>query len=129
MSAARQAIARLEPNVTIAEVRAVAMQAGAQVARECEAAQRQQHLQQQQEQECRRLASNKALLVSLGVAEVGPYLRTLHFNEDIFDEDLARKDELEKLVRTTVGQRFTGGESFPDAQRIAREVIDTELGV
>lgn len=127
MSAARQAIAKLAPDASLAEVRSVAMQAGMQVAKECETVQRQQQLQQQQERELQRRASNKLFLVSLGVAEVGPYLRKLHSNDDIFDEDLVRKDELEQIVRSALEKRLTGGELLQDSVRITREVLDSEL--
>jgi hypothetical protein len=72
---------------------------------------------------------NKSLSISAGVAEVGSYLRKLHSQDDIFDDDLARKDELEQAVRSVLERRLTGGESFQEAMRMAREVVDAEVDV
>jgi len=134
MSAARDAIGELSPDASLEEIRSAAMHAGAQAAREYEAQQAriraEQERQQAQiraEQERQRRASNKAFLVSRGVAEVEPYLARLHLDDDIFDEDLARKSELEVAVRRALEERLTGAELLTDAVRIAREVVDAEV--
>jgi hypothetical protein len=67
------------------------------------------------------------VLVAVGVAEVGSYLWTLHRDEEIFDEDLAKRNQLEQAARIALEERLTGGELPQEAVRIAREVVDLEL--
>ena len=62
------------------------------------------------------------------VQTAGSHLRALHSRDEIFDEDLDRQAEIEKLVRTTLEQRLTGSESLLDAQHMAREVVNEEVG-
>ena len=123
MSAARDAIAKLVLGAPLGEVRAAAIQAGRRVAMEYEAEQDRIRAEQQRQ----RLASNKSYLISLGVAEVGSYLKKLHSDDEIFDEDLDRKAEIERTVRSVLEGRLTGGELFLEALRIAREAVDEEL--
>jgi hypothetical protein len=71
--------------------------------------------------------SMKSFLVSVGVAQTGRYLSKLHTNNEIWDEDLERKSDLENRVREALEERLTGTEGFEGAERIAREVVDHEL--
>lgn len=123
MSAARDAIAKLGASASLTEVRDAALQAGRRIATEYESEQGRIRDDQQR----KRLASNKSFLVSIGTAEVESYLKKLHLNDDIFDEDLERKGEIERTVRNVLEARLTGGESFLEAQRIAREAVDAEV--
>jgi excisionase family DNA binding protein len=116
MSAARAAIAQLPGDASIAEVRAVASQSGKRVAMEYETEAARVCNEREQEQERRRRASNKLLLISMGVAEVGPYLRKLHSQDDIFDEDLLRKDGLERAARKAFDTRLHGVVHFSDPE-------------
>jgi len=127
MSAARAAIAHLPGDASSAELRAVASQSGKRIAMEYEAEEARVRSEREQEHQRQRLASNKSFLITVGVGEVGSYLRKLHSQDDIFDEDLARKDEVEQTVRTALKGRLTGGESFQEVMRIAREVVDAEV--
>jgi excisionase family DNA binding protein len=126
-AAARQAITQLAPNVSLSELRAVAVNAGRQIASEYLSEQAREQARVREEQTRQRNASNKPFLVSMGVAEVSSYLQKLHFADEIFDEDLERKNELEQAVRIALEERFTGRESLMDAQRVAREIVDHEL--
>jgi hypothetical protein len=107
--------------------RALAIQTANQVAIEYKTEQAQVQAQIRAEQERQGRKSMKSFLISVGVAEVGRYLKKLHSNDDIFDDDLARQDELEHAVRNALEERLTGGELFQEAERIAREVVDAEL--
>jgi excisionase family DNA binding protein len=124
MALALEAVPRLSANASLGEVRAVAIAAGRQVASEYAAGQ----ARAREEQQRSRQASSKSFLVSMGVAEVGSHLKALHMRDEIFDEDLERKNELETLVRAALEERLTGSESFLDAQRLAREVVNDEVG-
>lgn len=73
MAAARQAIAQLAPNVSLTELRAVAVNAGRQIASEYVSEQAREQARVR-EQKMRRInASNKTFLVSMGIAEVSSY--------------------------------------------------------
>ena len=123
MQAAREAIAKLPADASLAEIRAAAVQVGKQVATEYEAEQ----ARARAEQERQRRESMKSFLLSVGVRHVAPYLAKLQVDGAIWDEDLARKPELETAVRETLEQKLSGDESFDDAQGLAREVIDAQL--
>jgi hypothetical protein len=123
MNAAREAIGRLPSDASFEQLRAAAVQAGKEVAKDYEVEQARARAEaQRQERE-----STKASLVSLGVAHLSAYLSELHANDEIWDEDLGRKPELEAAVRKALEGKLTGNESFEDAQRIAREIV-AELG-
>jgi hypothetical protein len=127
MSAARDAIARIVLGAPLTEVRAAAVQAGKQVAMEYEEEQAEEQARVRAEQERQRLQSMKSLLVSVGVAHTGRYLSKLHTNNEIWDEDLERKSDLENRVREALEERLKGTEGFEGAERIAHEVVDHEL--
>jgi excisionase family DNA binding protein len=123
-AAARDAVSRLVDNVSLVEIQAAAVAAGRKVASEYTA--EQDRAREEQQRQGR--ASSKAFLVSLGVAEIGSHLRSLHLRDEIFDEDLARQVEIETSVRAALEQRLTGSESLLDAQRMARNLVDEEVG-
>lgn len=123
MQAAREAIAKLPADASLAEVRAAAVQAGKRVAGEYQAEQ----AQAQADRERQRREVSKKFLVDIGVGHVAPYLAKLQADGAIWDEDLDRKLGLEAAVRKVLEDRLTGAEGFEEAQRVARVVVDHEL--
>jgi excisionase family DNA binding protein len=76
---------------------------------------------------------SKSILVSAGVAHVSTYLHELHGAGEITDDALYDYEwggQLERLVRNKLEAEFTGceDESREDAERIAEETVDEELG-
>jgi hypothetical protein len=127
MQAAREAIAELPADASYEEMRAAAVQAGKQIATHYEGEQAQARAQVQAEREKLDRESMKRFLVSLGADSVSGYLRKLHSDGDIFEEDLERASELESLVRKALERKLTGVEGIDTAQRFARELVDSEL--
>jgi excisionase family DNA binding protein len=125
--AATDAIAQLESDVPLAKIRAAAIEAANAVAREYEAQQARTRAEAQAERDRQQREAHKMFLVSVGVACVSPYISKLHLDGEIWDDDLVRRSELETAVHKALQDKLTGDESFEDAKRIARELVDAEL--
>jgi excisionase family DNA binding protein len=73
----------------------------------------------------------KSVLIGWALAEISSYLLELYSHNDISREayyDGEWKRELEGAARKRADTEMTGTESYEDAKRIAREVVDEELG-
>jgi hypothetical protein len=145
MKAARAAISRLPSDAAFEEMRAEALQAGRQVADDYQAeqsrcqAERERHGRQvaddyraeqsrcQAERERQHREATKKFLVQLGVMHVSSYLSKLRWEDEVFEEDMARQPELENEVRAALQARLTGKEAFEDVQRITREIVDAAV--
>lgn len=126
-SSARAALSEVPLGAGDVEVRAVVDAAVAEIAREIEDRTKGEQARALAERERQQREGHKSFLVSVGVACVSPYISKLHSGGELWDEDLSRTPELEVAVRKALEEKLTGGEHFEDAQRIARELVDSEL--
>jgi len=127
MRQARQAIATLPPEATLAELTEAAHSAGRQVAEEYRAEQNRERERMREEQARKDSAMAKSLLISTGVQSVRGYLWRLFEQKDIDLEDVGRTHELEAAVRTELDQKLTGTETTAAVQEIVRDLVDDEV--
>jgi excisionase family DNA binding protein len=128
ISAARGAVANLSSGASLGEIREVAFSAVRQVGQQYEDEQmRLREVTAHQQRESQH-ESNKQFLISFGVGQALSYLKSLHSRGEIPDEDLEGTAELEQAVRDNLNHQITGTEAIEAVQRIARELVDEELG-